>query len=232
MPLYNLHVGYTFNRINALNAVNTMSWFCSHSAAYVCHPARRTHLNTVLYKTSQYIILEMYCSGVGTKFTLGALHLRYAVVDQDNTVQGLTNHFIHCQRWIECKHTCTCICTCTSMILHRHYDYMLPEAITCCCFSQHFTFNMWSTSCKKKKTTLSWREGVRERQRDGKRQRMQKKEGKVDGGGRKERLRELQRIKRAKEENKLWTIFMYSHDEMDWVTPQEAIVIVQWNIEP
>ena len=56
---------------------------------------------------------------------------------------------------------------------------------------------------------------MRERQRDGKRQRMQKKEGKVDGGGRKERLRELQRIKRAKEENKLWTIFMYSHDEMD-----------------
>ena len=147
-----------------------------------------------------------FCDTVKDCLAIRSLHLRQLLTKTTQYKDWLINHFIHCQRWIECKHTCTC----TSMILHRHYDYMLPEAITCCCFSQHFTFNMWSTSCKKKKQHYH---GEREWERDRGMERgkeCKKKEGKVDGGGRKERLRELQR---TKEENKLWTaIFM-----MKWI---------------
>ena len=35
MPLYNLHVDYTFNLINASNAANTVSWFVA-TVQFMC----------------------------------------------------------------------------------------------------------------------------------------------------------------------------------------------------
>ena len=110
------------------------------------------------------------------------------------------------------------------MIRHSTYDYMLPEAIPYCGFSQHFTFDMWSTSCKKKQKNIVIEEGVREeeppphclicssftstdkfivnfpvhRRMERAVKNAKKRKVRWMEGERKERLRELQRIKRTK----------------------------------